>query len=79
MGRETRLFKSQERKSRADVVNFLHQLANKISNGSVVLSQGADDVTLQLPENLVLELQVEDEEKEKMGSSLLRKWGQVYY
>jgi amphi-Trp domain-containing protein len=67
MGRETRLFKSQERKNRADVSNFLHQLADKISNGSVVLSQGGEDLTLQLPENLILEVQVEDEEKGTKG------------
>ena len=67
MGRETRLFKSQERKSRAEVSNFLHQLADKISNGSVVLSQGAEDLTLQLPESLILEVQVEDEEKGTKG------------
>ena len=67
MGRETRLFKSQERKSRADVSSFLHQLADKISNGSVVLSQGGEDLTLQLPENLILEVQVEDEEKGTKG------------
>ena len=67
MGRETRLFKSQERKSRADVSSFLHQLADKISNGSVVLSQGGEDLTLQLPENFILEVQVEDEEKGTKG------------
>jgi amphi-Trp domain-containing protein len=67
MGRETRLFKSQERKNRADVAKFLHQLADKISNGNVILSQGAEDLTLQLPQNLVLEVQVEDEEKGTKG------------
>jgi len=67
MGRETRLFKSQERKSRVDVSNFLHQLADKVSNGKILLSQGAEDLTLQLPENLVLEVQVEDEEKGTKG------------
>ena len=67
MGRETRLFKSEERKNRADVSNFLRQLAEKISNGKVVLSQGADELTLQLPQNLFLEVQVEDEEKGAKG------------
>ena len=67
MGREKRLFKSQERKSRADVSSFLHQLADKISKGNVVLSQGGEDLTLQLPENLILEVQVEDEEKGTKG------------
>jgi len=67
MGREARLFKSEERKNRADVSNFLHQLADKISNGKVVLSQGAEELVLQLPHNLVLEIQVEDEEKGTKG------------
>ena len=67
MGRETRLFKSEERKNRADVSNFFHQLADKISNGKVVLSQGTEELTLQLPQNLILEVQVEDEEKGTKG------------
>ena len=67
MGRETRLFKSEERKSRTDVSNFLHQLADKITNGKIVLSQGAEELTLQLPNNLILEIQVEDEEKGSKG------------
>ena len=67
MGKETRLFKSEERKNRADVSNFLHQLADKISDGKVVLSQGAEELTLQLPHNLILEVQVEDEEKGAKG------------
>ena len=67
MARETRLFKTQERKDRAAVSHFLHQLADKISSGKVVLSQGAEDLTLQLPENLILEVQVEDEEKGTKG------------
>lgn len=67
MGRETRLFKSQEPKNRADVANFLHQLADKISNGKVVLSQGVENLTLVIPENMILEVQVEDEEKGTKG------------
>ena len=67
MGRETRLFKSQESKSRAEVSEFLHQLADKISNGSVVLTQGGEELTLRFPDNLVLEVQVEDEDKGTKG------------
>ena len=59
MGKETRLFKTEERKTRTDVSNFLHQLADKISNGTVVLSQGAEEITLQLPQNVILEIQAE--------------------
>ena len=67
MGKETRLFKSEEKKSRADVSAFLHQLADKISNGQVILSQGQEDISLDLPQNLILEIQVEDEDKKNKG------------
>ena len=67
MGRETRLFKSQEPKNRADVSNFLRQLADKIDDGKVVLSQGSEELILELPQNLVLEVQAEDEEKGAKG------------
>ncbi|KAA3638623.1 MAG: amphi-Trp domain-containing protein [Proteobacteria bacterium] len=67
MGKETRLFKSEERKNRSEVSEFLHQLADKISKGQVVLSQGQEEITLQLPQSLVLEVQVEDEDKGARG------------
>ena len=67
MGRETRLFKSEERKDRAGVSEFLHQLADKVSAGQVVLSRGAEEIILQLPGSLILDIQVEDEEKGAKG------------
>lgn len=67
MGKETRLFKSEERKTRDEVSTFLTQLATKISAGQVVLQQGQEEVTLKLPSNLVLEIQVEDEDKKRRG------------
>ena len=67
MGKEPRLFKSEERKSRSDVSEFLHQLADRISKGQAVLSQGQEEITLQLPQSLILEVQVEDEDKGAKG------------
>jgi amphi-Trp domain-containing protein len=67
MGKETRLFKSEERKTRAEVSSFLTELAGKISEGGVVLRQGQEEITLQLPHNLILEIQVEDEDKKSKG------------
>ncbi len=67
MGKETRLFKSQERKNREEVSAFLAQLANKITSGQVVLRKGQEEIILQLPYNLVLEIQVEDEDKKQKG------------
>ena len=67
MGKETRLFKSEERKSRSDASAFLHQLADKITEGQVVLRQGQEEITLHLPHSLLLEVQVEDEDKGAKG------------
>ena len=67
MGKETRLFKSEERMKRTEVSEFLTQLAGKISAGQVVLRQGGEEITLQLAQNLVLEIQVEDEDKKNKG------------
>jgi len=67
MGRETRLFKSEEKKSRADVSAFMQHLADKIAQGQVVLKQGQEEITLELPGNLILDVQVEDENKGSRG------------
>ena len=67
MGKETRLFKSEEKKNRADVSSFLHQLADKVGEGRVVLRQGQEELPLELPQNLILEIQVEDEDKKRKG------------
>lgn len=67
MGKEVRLFKSEERKNRADVSAFLRQLADKINEGQVILRQGSEELTLNLPHNLILEIQVEDEDKKRKG------------
>jgi len=67
MGKETKLFKSEERKNRSDVSSFLHQIADKIEEGRVVLRQAGEEITLKLPHNLILEIQVEDEDKKSKG------------
>lgn len=65
MSRETRLFKSEEPKSRADVAAFLIQLAGKLGEGQVMLRQGTEELVLTIPESLILEVQVEDEAKSR--------------
>jgi amphi-Trp domain-containing protein len=67
MGRERRLFKSEERMTRSNVVAFLQQLVDKIGEGQIVLRQGQQEITLDLPQNLILEIQVEDEDKGSKG------------
>ncbi len=68
MSHETTLFKSKEPKSRADVVNFLHELANRIEQGRVDLRRGNDEIQFDLPEQLTLELKLEDKKKRHKGT-----------
>ena len=68
MGKEIRLFKSEERKSRAEVEAFLNQIADKLSTGQVVLIQGLEELVLEIPGDLVLEVQVEEEDKGTKGT-----------
>ena len=67
MGKEKKLFKSEEKRSRSDVSAFLQQLADKIGEGRVILRQGQEELSLDLPHNLILEIQVEDEDKKRKG------------
>ncbi|MCA9896973.1 MAG: amphi-Trp domain-containing protein [Ardenticatenaceae bacterium] len=67
MGKEIRLFKSEARHSRSEVSQFLRQIADKIETGQVVLRQGQEELTLAIPTNLILEVQVEDEDKKTKG------------
>jgi amphi-Trp domain-containing protein len=67
MAKKKKLFKSKERKNRVDVSSFLHQLADKIALGQVVFKQGSDEITLELPHSMVLEVDVEDKPKKVKG------------
>ena len=68
MGKETRLFKSEEKKTRSEAAAFLHHLADRVSEGQVELRRGQEEITLQLPGDLILEVQVEDEDKGSRGT-----------
>jgi amphi-Trp domain-containing protein len=63
MGKEIVLFKSEERKDLSSVVTFLHQLADKLAKNQVILRQGAEEIVVNIPNNVVLELKVEEEDK----------------
>lgn len=65
MGREITLFKSEEKKTRTEVSDFLRQLAGKIDNGEVILKQGSEELALEIPTNVILDIKAEDEEKSR--------------
>ena len=65
MGRETVLFKSEEKKASSDIANTLRQIADKIDDGTMILKQGTEEITLEFPKNMVLELKIEEEQGKK--------------
>lgn len=67
MGKEITLFKSEERKSRTDISAFLHHLADKVAEGQITLSKGREELPLDLPQAMVLEVKVEEEKKRRKG------------
>ena len=70
MGREIILFKSEERKTSGEVAAVLRDIADKVEQRQMTLKQDANEITLDFPENLVLELKVEEEEGRKVKRSL---------
>ena len=71
MGREIVLFKSEEKKDLPSVATFLRQLADKLDGNRVVLRQGTQGIVLDIPNNVVLELKAEEEDKKgKMKRTL---------
>lgn len=68
MGREVRVFKSEETKSRAEVSQFLRAIVEQLATGAVVLPRDGQELRLDLPEQLILAIQVEDEDKGSKGT-----------
>lgn len=68
MGREIKLLKSEERKTRTEASAFMRQLADKIESGHVILRTGQTELALDIPATVILELQVEDEDKRAKGT-----------
>ena len=71
MGKETVLFSSEEKKDLQSVAVFLHQLADKLAQNRVILRQGSDEIVVDIPNYVVLEIKVEEElKKNKTQQSL---------
>ena len=77
MGREIILFETEERKKATEISAFLRTLADKIESGGLTLKAGSNEIALNLPKNLVLEVKVEEEEKKgktKMSLEVEIEW-----
>jgi amphi-Trp domain-containing protein len=63
MEQEKILFKSEEPRTAAEAANFLRQLATKVEQRQITLRRGAEELILELPETLTIELKAEEEIK----------------
>jgi amphi-Trp domain-containing protein len=76
MGRETVLFKSEERKPSGEIADALRQIADKIDDGTMILKKGSDEIKLEFPPNMVFELKIEEESgrKHKKSFEIEMEW-----
>jgi len=70
MGRERILFKSEEKKSRVEVVSILRTIADKVEQGSLTLRQNDNEVVLDFPGQVTMEIKVEEEKKKRKGTKM---------
>ena len=61
MARDIILFKSSEKKDRQSAAEFLHQLADRVAAGEVILKRGTEEFVLEIPSTVTFEIKAEDE------------------
>ena len=65
MAEKNVFFKSEEPKERAQIVQFLKELAEKLTEGKIILRKGTEEITLTIPSQLILEVKAEEKIKGK--------------
>ena len=68
MRKKSKLFKSKERQQRSEVAAFLRTFADKLESGQVVFRRGAEELVLDVPANLILEVEVENKVKKSKAT-----------
>ena len=63
MAKKNVLVKSDLRKNLQDSAAFLRELADKVESGQVTLTQGGQDVVVDLPETLSFEVEYYEQPK----------------
>lgn len=58
---EKTLFKTEERKDTGQTAQILRTIADKIESGNLVLTSTGQEISLQIPASLNLEIKVEEE------------------
>jgi len=61
MGKETVLFKYEEKMSSLEAANLVRKIGDKIESGEIVLEQGKKKVKLAIPSRVEVEVKAEKE------------------
>lgn len=69
MGRETILFKSEEKKTASEIAETLRVIAERIEKGQMTLKTDAQEVVIDFPGQMVLEMKAEEEQGRKLKKS----------
>lgn len=64
------LFKNEEYKTKEDAAETLRQLADKIESGKVVLKKGSEEIIVDIPNSVELEIKVDEKHKGEIKRSL---------
>ncbi len=67
MAKKAKLFDHKERKSRAEVSQFLAQLSQKINEGQVILRAEPSDVVLPIPQHMSMKVKAREKIKRVKG------------
>ena len=63
MALKTRLLKSSQGMTRDELADFLEGIAGRIRGGEVALTSGADSTTLQIPEQVTVDVEAVTQDK----------------
>jgi amphi-Trp domain-containing protein len=77
MGKETVLFRYEEKMSSAEAAKLVRTVADKIESGEIVLEQGKKKVNLSIPSRVEVEVKAEKEvgrKKTNMKLELEIEW-----
>lgn len=64
------LFKNQEYKTKEEAADTIRQLAQKIEEGKVVLQKGTEELVVDIPNKVEVEIKVDEKHKGEVKRSL---------
>lgn len=68
MAKKQKLFRQKERKSRAEVSEFMQALGARIGEGRVILKSAAGDQELAIPQRMTLKVKATQKQKKHKGA-----------